>query len=276
MPQHREVFERRVLRPIFSLFIAIAILLFVRGEWLLGGFVVLMWACLFPIGHRLTAHISVEEYAKSEALPEMLPTADSSEREDIAKALAGLTFTIAPVVIVILGYVGWRWYVAIPAGCIGTILLLLLLSFLAWWPDFPRILRGEQSVSSDRHIARLRELEQLGSVTIGVSHGVANNYWSSTRLLGRFANLFTWVLVALVVFLFVRVTWYVGIMGVVLLALYVKLLQWLAAASARLDILHKPGVFDLFYQAGAATLRLNASGEVFKHPHDWRAVIEPL
>lgn len=276
MPLHREVFERRVLRPVFSLFIAIAILLFVQGEWLVGGFVVLMWGSLFPIGHRLTAHLSAEEFARNEALPEMIPKADSRETDTIAKALAGLTLTTAPVAIVLLGHFGWKWYSAVSVGCAGTIVLLLVLSYLAWWPDFPNIFRGGQEMSSDRHLARLRELEELGTITLGVNRNAANNYWSRTRLFGKVANLFTWVLIVVAVLLFFRVAWYAGLIGLAVIALYVKLVQWLAGEAARSDILHKPGILDLFYQAGAAVLRENASGEELRHPQEWRTVIEKM
>ena len=123
-------------------------------------------------------------------------------------------------------------------------------------------------------VARLRELEQKRAVTIGVAYNAANNYWSRTSTLGKIANWGTIVMIGLVVLAFIRWRWYVGVLGVLLLIAYVRVVQVAATMAARMDMLAEPGVFDLFYESGAATIRMNTSGEVLRHPRDWRAVID--
>ena len=128
--------------------------------------------------------------------------------------------------------------------------------------------------SETAEAVRLRGLEQSGAVTIGVAYSAANNYWYRKSLLGKIANLGTVALIGVLVFTFIRWRWYIGAMGVLLLIAYVRAVQWASTMAARIDMLALPGIFDLFYENGAATIRINSSGEVLRHPTNWREALD--
>jgi len=120
---------------------------------------------------------------------------------------------------------------------------------------------------------QLSEFESRSIVTIGLHRNAANNFWYGTSLAGKYFNLGTWALVVVCVFLFLTTGWKVGCISVLALLAYVSVVNWLCLTAVRFRMLREAKVFDLFYSSGAATIRVNETGEIIRHPADWRLVL---
>lgn len=122
-------------------------------------------------------------------------------------------------------------------------------------------------------IEKLHELESQKVITVGLHRNAANNFWYRSSILGKILNLGTTVLLLLCIYVFYAFGWKVGCLSLLGLALYVKAIQWFGFASVRIQMLADEALFNLFYQSGAATVRVNTTGEIVRHPTDWRQVL---
>lgn len=122
-------------------------------------------------------------------------------------------------------------------------------------------------------IERLNQLESQKAITIGLHRNAANNFWASTSLIGKTLNIATLGLIVFVIYTFYMWGWRIGFLAIIGLVVHVKMVQRICLTSVRIHMLQNQELFDSFYNAGAATVRVNATGEIIRYPEDWRQAL---
>jgi len=122
-------------------------------------------------------------------------------------------------------------------------------------------------------LKNLAALEASRSVTIGVDWAAANKYWSKTTLSGKTVSLVTLVLVGATLLWLIQLKWLNVLVAAIATAVWSKVTTSVACAMVRLRLLADEELFEAFYAAKLATVRLNQTGEVLKFHEDWRSAV---
>jgi len=116
---------------------------------------------------------------------------------------------------------------------------------------------------------KLLKLEKEHKITIGLHRSQVNNFWFRTTILGKIANILTYLFFLLIIIIFVKFGIWFGILATVLLVVYVKALQKIAGLYVRLRLFQEEELFNAAYEAKSVTIRDNKNGNIICFPDEW-------
>ena len=126
-------FEIVVLRPLWLVFIAAGVFAALNGRWAWIGGSVLGCFLVGIIGARLHPHQSARDLASGPttgvaALEEAQRLTFSEKTWLVDRACTAVGLLVGITLAIVLGVVvEWRWYIAIPLGCVALVIVGALL-----------------------------------------------------------------------------------------------------------------------------------------------------
>lgn len=124
----------------------------------------------------------------------------------------------------------------------------------------------------------LMKLERDGKIKIGINRNMANLEWNKHSVVGKIWHGGTLVLVAVVVYVFVKLGIFFGLGAVVLLVLYVRLGQKIATQFVRSYYAKDEGGlrFDAYWQDRMIMIVDISESKPVGFPDDWREKVSQL
>ncbi len=117
------LFDRYVLKPLWLLYIVLFLRYFINAEWIVGGFLVVMWFLISVIGQSLHPNMTAAEMAKgtTPSKKEIDNDPNPNELNDIeAILISKASFRVAGLIgitaIVLSWSHGMRWYYSALVG----------------------------------------------------------------------------------------------------------------------------------------------------------------
>lgn len=136
-------------------------------------------------------------------------------------------------------------------------------------PDFEARTVNKAEIHSVEFEA-LRTFAKAHVVTIGVNRSAANTFLAHQSLLQFILNWLGFLLFGVSAYSFISVSWMVGVLCLFAGLLCAPFVQSLATRQVRLLLLDDEGLFDQFYEAGSALIRVNTTGHSLGYPENWR------
>jgi hypothetical protein len=116
----------------------------------------------------------------------------------------------------------------------------------------------------------LRTFAEAHVVTIGVNRSAANTFLARQSFLHLILNWLGFLLFGISAYSFISVNWMLGVLCFFAGLLCAPFVQSLATRQVRLLLLDDEALFDQFYEAGSALIRLNTTGHSLGYPENWR------
>ncbi len=122
-----QLYDQRIVKPIWILHLVLAVLYFVYGNWDIGCFLMIMWFLLMLVSKALKAEPPKIELPQDKApsstdaviVPHGLNHADSFM---ITRANFRITRLLGLTVTVLAWHFGFQWYIAVILGIISMFL----------------------------------------------------------------------------------------------------------------------------------------------------------
>ena len=121
---------------------------------------------------------------------------------------------------------------------------------------------------------KLLNLEKSRKITISIKRDHANNFWYGNTTIGKILNWLTYVFVLVVIFIFIKLGMAIGIVSVIFLSVYVKVLNHISGLYIRLILFNNEKLFNAAYESGSCTIYDNSGDQAICFPTDWHVVLE--
>lgn len=121
---------------------------------------------------------------------------------------------------------------------------------------------------------KLIELEKRRKITVGVNRNHVNNFWYHTTVLGKIFNLLTYLFIVLAVIMFIKIGIWYGILSLIFLGFYIKVINYISGMYARRKLLKNELLFNAAYDARSVTIRDNNTNQVILFPFSWHIMIK--
>lgn len=123
---------------------------------------------------------------------------------------------------------------------------------------------------------KLKDLENLKKITIGIHRKHANNFLYHQTTIGKILNWLTPIFCILTIFIFIRFTFFKGALATISTGIYVVGVQKIAGMYIRILLLQNEQLFDVAYQEKSITIRNNSTNEIIFYPTDWKKEIAKI